>query len=145
MAKFKQFVPSGIMRAMLLMLNEDLSINDSATSKYTRGYALIPGASAVTVTGNASQVHACSFEEQQQTLKSKMDEIGDQCPVINGFYGDGSKESTRIAKMLHSGDASYLLVFPSITMCMGSQRKPEMAIAHFSEIANAADLPFICF
>jgi 4-hydroxy-tetrahydrodipicolinate synthase len=28
---------------------------------------------------------------------------------------------------------------------MGGQLRPEMAIAHFSEIANATDLPLICF
>ena len=74
-----------------------------------------------------------------------MEEIGDQIPVINGVYADGSQEAARIAKMAASGGASCLLVFPPNTMAMGGQLRPEMAIAHFSEIANATDLPLICF
>jgi 4-hydroxy-tetrahydrodipicolinate synthase len=74
-----------------------------------------------------------------------MDEVGDHVPVINGVYADGSQEAARIAKMAASGGASSLLVFPPNTMSMGGQLRPEMAIAHFSEIANATDLPLICF
>ena len=145
MPAFKKFVPNGVIPATLLILNEDLSINDPATRKHTKDCALVPGVSAVTVNGHASEVHACSFEEQQQILGSTMDEIGDQCPVINGVYADGSLEAARIAKMADASGASCLLVFPPNTMSMGGQLRPEMAIAHFSEIANATDLPLICF
>ncbi len=145
MSTFKNFIPSGVIPATLLLLNEDLTIDDVATRRHTKDCAQTPGVSAVTVNGHASEVHACSFEEQQQILDSTMEEIGDQIPVINGVYADGSQEAARIAKMAASGGASCLLVFPPNTMAMGGQLRPEMAIAHFSEIANATDLPLICF
>ena len=145
MPTFKNFIPSGVIPATLLILKEDLTIDEVATRRHTKDCALTSGVSAVTVNGHASEVHACSFEEQQQILDATMDEVGDHVPVINGVYADGSQEAARIAKMAASGGASCLLVFPPNTMSMGGQLRPEMAIAHFSEIANATDLPLICF
>jgi 4-hydroxy-tetrahydrodipicolinate synthase len=134
-----------VIPATLLILKEDLTIDEVATRRHTKDCALTSGVSAVTVNGHASEVHACSFEEQQQILDATMDEVGDHVPVINGVYADGSQEAARIAKMAASCGASSLLVFPPNTMSMGGQLRPEMAIAHFSEIANATDLPLICF
>ena len=145
MPTFKNFIPSGVIPATLLILKEDLTIDEVATRRHTKDCALTSGVSAVTVNGHASEVHACSFEEQQQILDATMDEVGDHVPVINGVYADGSQEAARVAKMAASGGASSLLVFPPNTMSMGGQLRPEMAIAHFSEIANATDLPLICF
>ena len=145
MPTFKNFIPSGVIPATLLILKEDLTIDEVATRRHTKDCALTSGVSAVTVNGHASEVHACSFEEQQQILDATMDEVGDHVPVINGVYADGSQEAARIAKMAASGGASSLLVFPPNSMSMGGQLRPEMAIAHFSEIANATDLPLICF
>ena len=145
MPTFKNFIPSGVIPATLLILKEDLTIDEVATRRHTKDCALTSGVSAVTINGHASEVHACSFEEQQQILDATMDEVGDHVPVINGVYADGSQEAARIAKMAASGGASSLLVFPPNSMSMGGQLRPEMAIAHFSEIANATDLPLICF
>ena len=145
MSKINEFVPQGVIPATLLILNDDLTIDDRETRKHTRYCATTPGVSAVTVNGHASEVHACTFDEQKQILDSTMDEIGDVCPVINGVYADGSQEAARIARMATDGGASCLLVFPPNSMSMGGQLRPEMAIAHFSEIASATDLPLICF
>jgi 4-hydroxy-tetrahydrodipicolinate synthase len=145
LSKFKNFVPSGVIPATLLILDRDLKIDDPATRKHTRECALVPGVSAVTVNGHASEVHACSFDEQTQILDSTLEEVGDQVPVINGVYADGSLEAARIAKMADERGASALLVFPPNTMAMGGHLRPEMAIAHFRTIADATDLPLIVF
>jgi 4-hydroxy-tetrahydrodipicolinate synthase len=97
------------------------------------------------VNGHASEVHACSFEEQKHVLQIAADEIGDRLPLINGVYADGSQEAARIAKMAEQNGASCLLVFPPNSMSMGGQLRPEMALAHFKMIANATNLPIILF
>ena len=74
-----------------------------------------------------------------------MEEIGDRVPVINGVYADGSAEAARIAAMADRNGASALLVFPPNSMSMGGQLRPEMAITHFRHIADASNLPLICF
>ena len=145
MPTFKSFTPEGVIPATLLILNSDLSIDEKATRKHTADCALVPGVSAVTVNGHASEVHACTFEEQERILVTSMEEVGDRVPVINGVYADGSAEAARIAAMADRNGASALLVFPPNSMSMGGQLRPEMAITHFRHIADATDLPLICF
>ncbi|UCD68688.1 MAG: dihydrodipicolinate synthase family protein [Betaproteobacteria bacterium] len=145
MPRSKDFTPKGVIPATLLVLNSDLSINEKATRKHTADCALVPGVTAVTVNGHASEVHACTFEEQERILVTSMEEVGDRVPVINGVYADGSIKAARIAAMADRNGASALLVFPPNSMSMGGQLRPEMAIAHFQRIADATDLPLICF
>jgi len=145
MPHVENFSPEGVIPATLLILNADLSIDEKATRKHVRDCALVPGVSAVTVNGHASEIHACTFEEQERILADSLDEVGDRVPVINGVYADGSIEAARIAAMAQRQGASALLVFPPNSMSMGGQLRPEMALAHFRRIADATDLPLICF
>lgn len=145
MPRFKDYRPAGVIPATLLALNEDMSIDERQTRKHLRDCALVDGVSAVTVNGHASEVHACSFAEQQQILSASMAEVGDQFPVINGIYADGSIEAARIAAMADKEGASALLVFPPNSMAMGGHLRPDMAIAHYRRIADATDLPIIAF
>lgn len=145
MRRFKDFRPAGVIPATLLALNHDLTIDERQTRKHLRDCALVDGVSAVTVNGHASEVHACSFEEQQQILAASLAEVGDKVPLINGIYADGSMEAARIAAMADREGASALLVFPPNSMAMGGQLRPEMAIAHYRRIADATDLPIIAF
>ncbi len=145
MPRFKDFRLEGVIPATLLALNEDMTIDERQTRKHLRDCALVPGVSAVTVNGHASEVHACSFDEQQRILAASLDEVGDEVPLINGVYADGSIEAAKIAAMAAREGASALLVFPPQSMSMGGHLRPEMAIAHYQRIADATDLPIICF
>lgn len=145
MPRFKDFRLEGVIPATLLAINEDMSIDERGTRRHLRDCALVPGVSAVTVNGHASEIHACSFDEQQQILAASLAEVGDKVPLINGVYADGSIEAARVAAMAAREGASALLVFPAQSMAMGGQLRPDMAIEHFRRIADATDLPIICF
>lgn len=145
MGRFSDFEPKGVIPATLLALNDDYSIDEAATRKHLRDCAMVPGVSAATVNGHASEVHACTFDEQKRILEASLDEVGDDVPLINGVYADGSHEAARIARMADDAGASCLLVFPPQSMTMGGQLRPEMAVAHFKMIADATDLPIIVF
>lgn len=145
MRRFKDFRPAGVIPATLLALDHDMSIDERQTRRHLRDCALVDGVAAVTVNGHASEVHACSFEEQQQILATSLAEVGDDVPLINGIYADGSIEAARIAAMADREGASALLVFPPNSMAMGGQLRPEMALAHYRRIADATDLPIIAF
>ena len=145
MPVFKDYIPHGVIPATLLALHDDFSIDERGTRRHLRDVAATPGLSAITVNGHASEVHACTFEEQQRILDVTLEEIGDRLPVISGVWADGSAAAARIARMAQDRGASALLVFPSQVFSMGGQLRPEMAIAHFSTIAAATDLPLIVF
>ena len=135
----------GVIPATLIAFNEDFQIDEKASREHIRECALTPRISAVTVNGHSSEIHACSFDEQKKILNFSLDEIGDIVPVINGVYADGSIEAAKIAKMSDTNGASALLCFPPQSMSMGGYLRPEMAVEHFSRIADATDLPLICF
>lgn len=146
MPAFKNFEPHGVIPATLLAFNDDFSINEKESLRHLNHVANTRGITAVTVNGHASEVHACSFEEQKRLLDVTMDAIGDRLPVINGIYADGSLEAAKLAKMAEAGGASCLLCFPPHSMGLGVvQRRPESALAHFKTIAAATDLPIIVF
>ena len=145
MSHTKEFKLEGVIPATLLAFDKDFQINEKASRKHIKECALTNGISAVTVNGHSSEIHACNFEEQKRILSFSLEEVGDFIPVINGVYADGSIEAAKIAKMSDLTGASALLCFPPQSMAMGGHLRPEMALEHFKRIADATDLPLICF
>jgi 4-hydroxy-tetrahydrodipicolinate synthase len=146
MARFKDYVPHGVIPAALLAFDDDFAIDEAETRRHLSYVGDVTGITAVTVNGHSSEVHACSFDEQARLLDIAGDEIGDKVPLINGIYADGSLEAARLARMAEAGGASTLLCFPPHSMRMGGVRhRPEMALTHFKTIADATDLPLIVF
>ncbi|HET7671734.1 MAG TPA: dihydrodipicolinate synthase family protein [Burkholderiales bacterium] len=135
------YVPAGVIPAVLLPFNDDLSIDEASYRSHLRDVAAVQGISAITVNAHASEVASCTFDEQRRVLEITRDEV--KLPIINGVYADGSLEAARIAKMAEQGGASALLVFPSAIYSFG--QRPEMAVAHFKRIADATSLPLILF
>src|SRR6185437_5814703 len=132
MARFAAFVPAGVIPACLLPFDEDFAIDAREYRRHLSDVAAVPGLAAITTNAHASEVHACSLEEQRQVLELTLDEIGDRLPVVAGIYADGSLAAAEIARMAASSGASALLLFPPNSMSMGGQLRPEMALAHVS-------------
>ena len=145
MARFKNFVPSGVIPACLLPFREDFSIDEAQFRKHLRDVAAVDGLAAVTVNAHASEVASCTFDEQVRVMDLTGEELGDRLPIVAGIYADGSFEAARLARMATRAGASALLVFPSQTLNMGGALRPEMALTHFKHIADASDLPLIVF
>lgn len=146
MPRFKDFEPRGVIPATLMAFNDDFSIDEKSTRKHLRAVANVAGITAIATNAHASEVHACTVDEQRRVLEVTMEEIGDELPVINGIYADGSQQAAELARMAEANQASCLLVLPPHSIGMfGGQMRPEMAITHFRMIADATDLPIIVF
>lgn len=146
MPRFNDFTPHGVIPATLLAFDDDFSIDEEATRAHLAHVGAVDGITAITVNGHASEVHACSEDEQKRVLEVSLDEVGDRLPLINGVWADGSHEAARIARWSEQAGASALLIFPpQPIMLMQGQMKPEMGLAHFKTIAEATDLPLIAF
>ena len=145
MSVFNNRAIDGVIPATLLAFDTDMIIDEAASRRHLAHVAATDGLTAITVNGHASEVHACSFDEQQRILEMSLDQAGDTLPMINGIYSDSSLEAARLARMAEAAGASALLVFPPNSMIMGGQLRPEMALTHFKTIADATDLPMIAF
>jgi len=146
MARFKDYVPHGVIPATLAAFDADYNFDWVQTRKHLAFAADVDGVTAVTVNGHASEVHACTLDEQTRMMDESADEVGDRLPLICGVYADGSHIAADIARMAEAHGASALLCFPPASMGMGGiQRRPEMGVAHMKMIADATDLPMIVF
>jgi len=143
MARHASYIPHGVIPAVLLPFENDLSIDEASFRKHLRDVAAVEGLSAVTVNAHSTEVASCTFDEQKRVLDITQDEIGSKLPIISGIWADGSVEAARLAKMAAQGGASALLVFPPAPFTLG--QSPAMALAHFKRIADATDLPLIAF
>ena len=143
MPRHARYLPHGVIPAVLLPFNDDLSIDEKGFRGHLRDVAATKGLSAITINAHSTEVASCSFEEQRRVLAIAQDEIGERLPLVNGVWADGSIEAARIARMAADGGASALLIFPPAPFTLG--QSPEMALAHFNRIADATDLPLIVF
>jgi 4-hydroxy-tetrahydrodipicolinate synthase len=143
MARHRNFVPRGVIPAVLLPFHEDLSIDESSYRAHLRELLRVDGLAALTTNAHASEVASCTFDEQRRVLEITQEEVGTRIPLISGVYADGSLEAARIARMAHEGGASALLVFPPGIHTFG--QRPEMAVEHFRRIAEVTDVPLIVF
>ena len=143
MPRHATYVPHGVIPAVLLPFETDLSIDEASFRKHLRDVTSVQGLSAITINAHSTEVASCTFDEQQRVLDIAQDEIGGRLPIVNGIWADGSLEAARIARMAAQGGASALLVFPPAPFTLG--QSPAMALAHFKRIADATDLPLIVF
>jgi 4-hydroxy-tetrahydrodipicolinate synthase len=143
MPRHTSYVPHGVVPAVLLPFENDLSIDEASFRKHLRDVASAEGLSAITINAHSTEVASCTFDEQKRVLDMTQDEIGSKLPIVNGIWADGSLEAARLAKMAAHGGASALLVFPPAPFTLG--QNAAMALAHFKRIADATDLPLILF
>ena len=143
MPRHKNYVPHGVIPALILPFHYDLSIDEASFRKHLRDVAAIGGLSGITINAHSTEVASCTFDEQKRVLDIAQDENGARLPIINGIWADGSLEAAGIARMATAGGASALLVFPPAPFTLG--QSPAMALAHFKRIADASDLPIIAF
>src|ERR1700754_836908 len=143
MGRHPDFVPHGVIPAVLLPFHEDFSIDERSFRAHLRDVASVQGLSAITVNAHSTEVASCTADEQRLVMEIAGEEVGGMLPIIHGVWADGSLEAARIARQAEAGGASALLVFPPAPFTLG--QSPAMALAHFKAIADATDLPMIVF
>ncbi len=136
---------SGIMPANLLPFTADLAIDEPAYRRHLRWLADTRGVTGIVANGHAAEVSSLDREERRRALAIAVDEVGDRCPVVAGVYADGTREAVALARDAEAEGARGLLVFPPTVFMWGAQRKPDMVVRHFAEIAAGVDLPIVVF
>jgi len=135
----------GVIPANLLPFTADLKIDEPNLRRHLRALLDVDGVAGITTNAHASEVATLTADEQRRQLDIVLDEAAGRVPVISGVYQDGSAKAARIAADAEAAGADALLIFPSGVFEGGSQLRPEMAFAHYAEIAAATSLPMIAF
>ncbi len=95
----RNFIPQGVIPAVLLPFNEDLSIDEASFRSHLRDVAAVEGLSAITVNAHSTEVASCTLDEQKRVLAIAREEAGARLPIVSGVYAEGSLEAARIARM----------------------------------------------
>ena len=143
MSRHPDFVPQGVIPAVLLPFHEDLSIDEANFRSHLRDVGAVQGLSAITINAHSTEVASCTQDEQLRVMDITGEEVGDTLPIVHGVWADGSLKAARIARRAQAGGASALLVFPPAPFTLG--QSAEMALAHFKTISDATDLPLVVF
>src|SRR5260370_37053005 len=143
MSRHPDFVPQGIIPAVLLPFHEDLSIDEPSFRAHVRDVGAVQGLSAITINAHSTEVASCTEDEQRRVMAITSEEVGDKLPIIHGVWADGSLQAARIARQAQASGASALLVFPPAPFTLG--QSAEIALAHFKTMRYATDLPLIVF
>jgi 4-hydroxy-tetrahydrodipicolinate synthase len=69
MPRHANYVPKGVIPAVLLPFENDLSIDELSFRKHLRDVAAVEGLSAVTINAHSTEVASCTFEEQRRVLE----------------------------------------------------------------------------
>ena len=96
-ARFKDFVPQGVIPAVLLPFHDDLAIDEPSFRSHLRDVGAVEGLSAVTINAHSTEVASCTSDEQSRVLDIAGDEIGDRLPLIHGIWADGSLEAAPVS------------------------------------------------
>ena len=68
MSRHADYLPHGVIPAVLLPFADDLAIDEKSFRKHLREVAATPSLSAITVNAHSTEVASCSFEEQRRVL-----------------------------------------------------------------------------
>ena len=85
MPRHPDFVPHGVIPAVLLPFHDDLSIDEPSFRAHLRDIASVQGLSAITVNAHSTEVASCTADEQRRVM-----EIAGDCPSANGAGGNTS-------------------------------------------------------
>ena len=96
MPRATQYVPHGVIPAVLLPFAEDFSIDKNSFRKHLRDVAETSGLSAITINAHSTEVASCTLDEQRRVLDIARDEVGGRLPIVNGVWADGSLEAARL-------------------------------------------------
>ena len=115
MPRHATYVPHGVIPAVLLSFNDDLSIDEKSFRSHLGDVAAVKGLSAITINAHSTEVASCNFDEQRRVLETAQDEIGARLPIVNGVWADGSIEAARIARMAANGRVRQRATMPTMS------------------------------
>ena len=84
MSRHPDFVPQGVIPAVLLPFHEDLSIDEPSFRAHLRDVAAVQGLSAITVNAHSTEVASCTRDEQRRVMEIASEEVGGKLPIVHG-------------------------------------------------------------
>jgi 4-hydroxy-tetrahydrodipicolinate synthase len=134
----------GVIAAPLLPMHDDGAIDWSTLERYIDWIAAQRPA-AIVMNMDASEVIALDDEEQYEVLCQCRRVVAGRVPMLSGVVAGSTRAAARKAARLRDLGAEGLAVFPPFPTFSGAPVPAEMILRFHRAIAQACELPLICF
>ena len=144
MPRHANYVPHGVIPAVLLPFENDLSIDEASFRKHLRDVAAVEGLSAITINAHSTEVGFLHLRRAAPRARHRAGR--DRRQAAAGQRHLGRRQPRGRAACAHGGRRAALRRCWCFRRRRSrSARSPAMALAHFKRIADATDLPLIVF
>lgn len=135
---------SGIIAAPLLPMHEGGDIDWATLERYIDWIAAQRPAGIV-MNMDASEVIALEDDEQCQVIEVCSKVIAARVPFLSGVVAGSTRAAARKARRFREAGAEGLAVLPPFPTFSGAPVPAQMIVRYHRAIAEASDLPIICF
>ena len=135
---------TGIIAAPLLPMHEGGDIDWATLERYIDWIAAQRPA-AVVMNMDASEVISLEDDEQCRVIEVCSKVIAARVPFLSGVVAGSTRAAARKARRFREAGAEGLAVLPPFPTFSGAPVPAEMIVRYHRAIAEASDLPIICF
>ena len=135
---------TGVIAAPLLPMHEGGDIDWATLERYMDWIAAQKPA-AIVMNMDASEVIALEDDEQRQVIRVCKNAIAGRVPFLSGIGAGSTRAAAAKAASFREAGAEGLTVFPPFPTFSGSPVPEDMIVRYHRAIAEASDLPIICF
>jgi 4-hydroxy-tetrahydrodipicolinate synthase len=133
----------GILPAMQLPFEQDLSIDEVELRRFTNWLAGHKGIGGLVTNGHTGEVFALTAKQRAQTTHIVAGEVNGKLPVVSGICCEGIAEAVEQARMAHQAGASALLVMPPHQWLRFGMKQPDNVVDYFTAIGRGSELDLI--
>lgn len=136
----KNFIPKGIIPALVTPLNKDESVNYDALEKHI-DYLIENGVHGIFVIGTTGEFYALSLEEKRKIIQSAKRAVRGRVPLYAGTGGITTKECIELTSMAEEEGVDAV----SVLTPMFITPSQDDLYCHYRSIAESTSLPVILY
>jgi 4-hydroxy-tetrahydrodipicolinate synthase len=133
----------GILPAMQLPFEPDLSIDEAELRRFANWLAGHKGIGGLVTNGHTGEVFALTAEQRAEATRIVVDEVKGRLPVVSGICCEGVSEAAQQAQMAREAGAAALLVMPPHQWLRFGMRQPDNVVDYFSAIGRGSELDIV--
>jgi 4-hydroxy-tetrahydrodipicolinate synthase len=133
----------GILPAMQLPFEPDLSIDEAELRRFANWLAGHKGIGGLVTNGHTGEVFALTAEQRAEATRIVVDEVKGRLPVVSGICCEGVSEAAQQAQMAREAGAAALLVMPPHQWLRFGMKQPDNVVDYFSAIGRDSELDIV--
>ena len=130
----------GVFPALMTEMNEDGSLDLAGTARHIE-FCLQGGVSGIVVLGTLGEGNSLLPQEKGVVMRAVVEAVNHRVPVISGIAEYTCDMAITAVRMAEQAGCDGLMLLPSMVY----QQDSREAIAHFTTIARATDLPIMIY